>query len=482
MEMIHLTEWLPKPGELIEFVPTAATLNAAAATPASPIPPSFIQEFHIRYWRERRVDSDPDRPDVRTELSLAFRIDEPLDRAALRAAFTAFLHRHDSLRCWFDVDDTTMTRHQIDADAVALETVVVGGFDSGEALRDRLGARFRAPDPTAWPAFACGAIDHGADGFTVYYSIDHAYSDGASLVAVLFELHQLYTAHAAGREPALPPVGGYSEYARRERALVAAEPPELEQLANILAGNADRMRPTPWDLGLAPGEFGDSTGLRFDVLTGAECEAFGAACEAGGGSYAAGIYAAIALTELELDGRTRYLGLNVVGTRDDPQFRFTQGWFVNLVPVTFEVGAAASFRDLVGRARTAVSETKPLASIPLLAAMARAAETTGRELPPVRDWPWVSYMDMRMISGAILEQSLPGLGEIHGLGSSARISQPSPLWFNREHDRVHVAVMFPDTARARESVTGYLERLRTILRTVAATGDFATATRGSEVT
>ncbi|WP_280265945.1 condensation domain-containing protein [Nocardia wallacei] len=484
MEMIHLTDWLPKPGELLEFVPTATASLAAAAAPPAPVPPSYIQEFHIRYWHDKRRAADPDdlARSVRTELSLCFSIATPLDRTALRQAFTEFLRRHDSLRCRFDVDDTTMTRHLLDADTVELETVFRGAYASGEALRDRLAARFQAPDPTAWPAFALGAIDHGADGFTVYFSIDHAFSDGTSLVAAIFELHQLYSAHVGDAAPALPPVAGYAEYARQERELVSGQPPELERLARLLADNADHLRPTPWDLGLEPGEFGDSTGLRFDLLTGDQCDAFTAACAGAGGSFASGLYAAVALTELELAGRTRYLGLNVVGTRNDPRFRFTQGWFINLLPVAFEVGRSARFTDLAARARVALNDIKPLAGIPLLAALPRAAELAGRELPPVRDWPWVSYMDMRPISGEMLEQSLPGLHGIRGLGSSSRIAQPSPLWFNREADRVHVAVMFPDTARAHDSVTGYLERLRTVLREVATTGEFATAAPGSEVT
>lgn len=452
--------------------------------PASPAPPSFIQEFHIRYWQRRRRESEPGdvARSVRTELSMCFGIAAPLDRDALRQAFTDLLRRHDSLRCRFDSTDSGLTRYEVDPEAVTLETRTLGAHDSSEALRDRLATRFQAPDPSVWPAFACGAIDHGDDGFTVYFSLDHAFSDGTSLVAAIVELHQLYTARAAGAEPALPQAAGYADYAREERDRIDARPPELERLARLLADNADHIRPTPWDLGLEAGEFGDSTGARVDLLTGAQCESFAAACTEAGGSFVSGLYAAIALAELEFAGRTRYLGLNVLGTRTDPRFRTTQGWFVNLLPVTFEVGRSARFTDLAARARDALAEIKALTGIPLLAALPRAAELAGRELPQVRDWPWVSYMDMRPISGDVLERSLPGLHGIRGLGSSSRIGQPSPLWFNREADRVHVAVMFPDTARAHASVGAYLDRLRAVVRQIAETGESRTAAPGSEVT
>ncbi|QIS19852.1 condensation domain-containing protein [Nocardia terpenica] len=488
MEMTHLSEWLPKPGELLEFVPVARAVAAVAPTSVATVPASFIQEFHIRYWHGRRLASAPEElaDNVRNELSMCFSMAVPLDRVALRQAYTEYLRRHDSLRCWFDIaesPETPLVGHVLDPEAVELATVSLGSFDSSEELRDRLGVRFQTPDPTGWPAFTLGAIDHGMDGFTVYVSFDHAFTDGTSLVASIFEVHQLYTAFAADREPELPPVTGYAEYARQERDTVAAHPPELEQLARILADNVDNIRPTPWELGLAPGEFGDSTGTRYDLLTGDEVNAFTEACAANGGSFASGLYAAIALTELELAGRTRYLGLNVVGTRLDPRFQFTQGWFINLVPVAFEVGEAARFTELVGRARGALGDIKPLSGIPLLAALRRATELTGgREFPQVRDWPWVSYMDMRPISGAMLEQSLPGLNGIRGLSSSSRIGQPSPLWFNREHDRVHVAVMFPDTAVAHASVDEYLDRLRTVCRSIATAGEYGTVPVGSEAT
>ncbi|MBF6331362.1 condensation domain-containing protein [Nocardia transvalensis] len=471
MDMIRLTDWLPKPGELLEFTPSATALAAAAAADPAPVAPSYIQEFQLRH---RSVDA---RHPARTELSMCFTIAEPLDRQALRRTFIQFLRRHDGLRSWLVAEATERSAscRILDPAWVDLDIVSVGSFASGEALRDRIDDRLRAPDPATWPAFALGAIDHGADGFTVYVSIDHAFSDGTSQVAAIFEIHQLYTSYLAGTAPTLAPVGGYSDYARHERATAERQPSELEQLARILADNIDHIRPLPWDLGLEPGASAESIGMRYDLLTGAECDAFTRACAAAGGSFASGIYAAIALTELELAGRTRYAGFNMVGTRNTPKFQFTQGWFVNLMPIVFHVGVAARFTELVARARTALHDIKPLSGVPLFAALPRAAELAGRELPCVRNWPWVSYMDARPISGAMLEQSLPGLHGIHGLCSTSPTDRPSPLSFHREADRVHVTVSFPDTPQAHGSVEQYIERLRTVLRTVAATGEFATA-------
>ncbi len=461
MDMIRLSDWLPKPGELLDFPPTATARAAAAAADPAPIPPSYIQDFHLRH-------RDP-------ALSICFTIAAPLDRKALCRSFVQFLRRHDGLRCWFVDDGERFGGRILDPAWVDLDIVSEGSFDSGEQLRDRLADRFAACDPTAWPGFALGAIDHGDDGFTVHMSLDHAFSDGTSQVAAIFELHQLYTCHTTGETPALPSVGGYSEFARHERATVEQRPDDVDRLARLIAANRDYIRPLPWDFGLEPGATAASIDIRSDLLTGPECEAFTRACAAAGGSFASGIYAAIALTELEFAGRTRYVGLNMVGTRNNPRFQFTQGWFVNLLPIVFEVGAAARFTELIGRARAALQDIKPLAGIPLFAALARANELTGQSIPRVRDWAWVSYLDARPISGAMLEQSLPGLHRIHGLCSAPPTDRASALEFHREADRVQMSVRYPDTEAAHTSVGRYVERLRAVLRTVAATGEFATS-------
>lgn len=473
MEMTLTEDWLPKPGALVEFSPTAATLAAAADADPSSAPATFLQESHIRRWAERRHGDNP----LASELSLCFTVATPLDPEALRQAFTTFLRRHETLRSWFDLDQTggrfRLTRYLVPAEEVELATSYGGSFASGEQLRDILVDKYRAAaDPTRWPAFVCGAIDHGPDGFTLLYNTDHAFSDGLSLVTAIFELHGLYTAYAAGQEPPLLPVGSYVEFARAERAAAAAGSPELDRMAALLADNADRVRPLPWNLGLAPGEVAESRGTKVDLLDAAECETFAEACKEAGGSFSAGLFAAIALTELELAGRTHYLGLNVVGTRNEPKYQLAQGWFINLLPISFDLDAAEQFSTLVGRAGFALDWVKPLSSVPIHAALSRAAELTGSPLPVTTDWPWVSYMDVRAISGAALENALPNVSNIHGLGSRSKIGQTSPVWFSRELDRLHVTVMYPDTEPAHASATKYLDRVRNTLRTVARTGDY----------
>ncbi|MBF6513976.1 hypothetical protein IU421_06725 [Nocardia cyriacigeorgica] len=480
MEMTLTEDWLPKPGELLRFSPTAATLDAVARTGTAPAPATYLQQSHIRRWAERRDGPNPQA----SELSLVFTVAAPLDRDALRRAFTTFIRRHDTLRSWFDLDTGadgfTLTRHLLAPEDVELEIVDSGSFDSGELLRDELVRRFRDhADPTSWPALVCGAVDHGADGFTLVYSTDHAFSDGLSLVTAIFELHLLYSSYRDGVEPPAVPVGSYVEFAVTERETVAAEPPELDRLTELVTRYAPRVRPLPWDLGLEPGDVADSRGTKTDLLDAAGCERFATVCAAAGRSFSAGLFAAVARTEFDIAGRTGYLGLNVVGTRHDPALQFAQGWFINLLPIAFEVDADTDFGTAVTRAKAAQDSVKTLANIPIHAAIERAAERTGAPMPATTDWPWVSYMDVRSISGAALTAALPGVSDIHGLGSRSKLDRPGPIWFSREHDRLHVTAMFPDTAAASASAQRYLDRLRAVLRAIADTGEFPAPPPGS---
>ncbi|MFC9897092.1 condensation domain-containing protein [Nocardia sp. NPDC127579] len=480
MDIILAEDWTPKPGVLLEFTPDPDTLARVRTAGPSTVPATYMQESHIRRWAEQRHTDNP----LSSELAMCFTVASPLNPEALRDAFTAFLRRHETLRTWFSIDDTPwLTRYLLAAGEVELMTTSAAGIASSTQLRDRLAPRFRAAaDPTRWPAFVCAAIDHGSDGFTVVYSIDHAFSDGTSLVAALFELYALYGAYAADQEPVGFPVGSYVEFAADERAAVASGSPELDRLARLLADNADRARPLRWDLGLAPGELADSASTQADLLERADVDAFAEACAAAGATFSAGLFAALARTELELYGQTHYLALNVLGTRNEPRYQFAQGWFVNLTPISFDVSPHEPFDGLATRVKAAQDAVKPLAAVPIHAGLERAAELTGSAQPRTTDWPWVSYMDMRAISDAALRDALPQVGNLFGLASRSRVGRLSPLWFNRETDRLRVAMVYPDTLAARSSAEEYFDRLRDVLAAVARSGEFTAdelSTQGS---
>ncbi|MFD0441730.1 hypothetical protein ACFQ10_02430 [Streptomyces indonesiensis] len=75
--MTTIDRFVPAPGRVVEFATSAATLAVAEGAPASPVPPSFNQRFHLAgapgHW-----------------LACAFDIRGPVDTEALRTAFETF--------------------------------------------------------------------------------------------------------------------------------------------------------------------------------------------------------------------------------------------------------------------------------------------------------------------------------------------------------------------------------------------------------
>ncbi len=125
---------------------------------------------------------------------------------------------------------------------------------------------------------------------------------------------------------------------------LAAAP--VQQWISILAANAGQL-PTfpPLDLGVARGEQARSTRTHIDVLDSDESAAFAALCKSNGVGFSTGIFAALALTEIEVADRANYFALNAVGTRSDPRYLYSQGWFINLVPVSFTLSGVTNFTD-----------------------------------------------------------------------------------------------------------------------------------------
>lgn len=250
-----------------------------------------------------------------------------LDREALRRAVHAFVLRHNTLHSWFEVRSSedpdgsgVIDRHVVDASTIELTPHSVGSLNTTDAVREHVSRSFAGDtSPLQWPSFISGVVEHGA-GFTVYYGVDHSHTDGLSLMLGVEELRALYIAESAGIEAQLPSPGSYVEYSGEERTSagnldLAAAP--VQQWISILAANAGQLPTFPLDLGVARGEQARSTRTHIDVLDSDESAAFAALCKSNGAGFSTGIFAALALTEIEVADRANYFALNAVGTRSD---------------------------------------------------------------------------------------------------------------------------------------------------------------------
>ena len=237
-------------------------LHAARSGPArSAIPPwnrsapsplSFAQQ---RLWFLHQLEPDSSA----YHIPQAFRLLGALDLAALRAALDAIVARHETLRTRIAVRDGLPARTV--AEPGAVELVMRDLAECGEAeregsLRREIEAAARRPfDLAADPMLRATLFRLAPDEHVLLLVLHHIAADGWSLQILNRELAALYTAHASGRLPTLPPLAiQYADYAGWQRqqldgerlaAQVAYWTRQLRGAPPALALLTDRPRP-PW--------------------------------------------------------------------------------------------------------------------------------------------------------------------------------------------------------------------------------------------
>ncbi|TWE07955.1 condensation domain-containing protein [Rudaeicoccus suwonensis] len=472
MQMTSIEEWSPRPGEILEVVPTADALAAAHHAPVSTARPSLLQESHIRTAADRRakgVDWSP-------WLAFAFRVPRPLDRDAWLRAANCFVTGHGTLLTWFDTatsentsgdsHSVTLTRRAVDPEQVELELVSRGHAATSDEVRELVASRFSVnTSPLEWPAFVIGAIDHGEDGFTVYYGIDHSHTDGVSLLLGVEDLFNLYDHEAGGPSESMAKVGSYVDFSEHERAAtehLSLWSPAVRVWAKALFKVRNKLPSTAVELGLTPGETARSVRVDRVLVDGAQMADFEKACKSSGGGVSAGLFAILALIDVALAGRTSYLALNAVATRSDPAYRRAQGWFINLVPVATKVKPDATFVDLIPSLQKSIRSSRVAAGVPARAIVDRVARVGGVKVAPTAVPPIVSYIDMRSFPGG----EHPVADEIHALGGPGNTGDLS-MWINRRSTDTYTMVSFPDTEVARANVESYLGAIAALMAAVA---------------
>ena len=463
--------WTPAPGTLLEWHPSPASAARAMAAPTSPGPLTFLQENHLRSCHATAAEGG----EHKAYLGAATEVDGEIDTAALSRALRTLVLRHEGLRTWFRTDITQVTRMLVVPDAVEFEASTVGAFTTDTEFRRYIHARLGAEAiATSWPGFAVGAISRPG-GFTLYYGCDHALSDGASQALVLDEIAELYEAETNGTPP--PPhvraaTGSFLDYAGLQDDMAGRftdKSPEVAEWVDIFTSHGATMPRFPLELGLAPGETAPVRPIEFDLLDAAGADRFERACTRSGAGVMGGIYAAAAITSLELTGRTDYFAIAVMGTRS-AEFALSQGWFCNFAPVAFEVASTGSFTEVAPVAQAAHARAKRLSSVPLPVVIT-ALVRSGVDPRDVAGTPnLLSYLDFRRF---------PGDGRpAHDRGviftGEGRTSNAS-MWFNRDRTRLYLGLQTPDTATAQLEIKRYLQRLWEVIDTVAREGDYAVA-------
>ncbi|NLE82813.1 MAG: acyltransferase [Rhodococcus sp.] len=484
MDLNLITHWNPEPGRVVEWKVTERSAQAAAEAPVNPAPPTTMQERHLRRSMLAANNGEVQSPWI----GIAFDFPGRLDADAMTRSLHRYLLRHDTLHSWFSVENpdadptdkaNPIRRHVVPPESIELEAVPGDVLTEPVQVRDHIADRF-ATETSAlgWPAFVFGVIEHyhaesADESFTLFHAIDHAHTDMQSMILMFAEIRIIYQAELDGVEPELPVPGSYVTYSRQERERAAAltlESPEVHGWIGHLARNGGSFPSFPLDLG-ASDEPKPAIGSRFDLADADECERFGEVCKAHGSNFIGGVFAALAITEYELAGRDRYMALSPIGTRNAPEYFWSQGWFINLIPVGFEITDKSSFTDLASRAQDAYRSGKALGEVSVQQVIDTVSAAAGPEAvaghatlaPP----PIVSYIDGRRLPGTDDYIRTKATGLVGG-----KATQITSMWVNRVLAGTWLAVSHPDTPEAHESVTAYAERMSTIMKTVARDGDY----------
>ncbi|CCK29947.1 hypothetical protein BN159_5568 [Streptomyces davaonensis JCM 4913] len=444
-----------RPGQLVEWTLSPATVARAALLPDDARPPAYIQESHIKTARTVREDG----LFVPTWLGTAFDIPGRVDLDALQDALRDWTLRHETLRSGFRPDGDELRRFTLGTREVSLHREVVGDFDDAGELVRHLQNRFDvAADALRWPNLIYAAVVRD-DGASVYMAFDHSNVDAYSIHRIPAEIHELYAAGVAGRAVEQPPVSSYIDFCEIERAdadRIDAGHEIVGRWREFIGRCDGRLPGFPVDLGLEPGGPLPEQKLMSEPLVNAEdAAAFEAYCRPYGGSLV-GLLAATALIVREIGGQSVYRTVVPFHTRVKSRWSESVGWYVGGAPIEVPLVPVPDFAGALRSVREQLHGARPLARMPL----ARVLALLGADFRPTSPdlYSIVSYLDARGIPGAADWAELSAYGLI-------RVSYGDQVcvWVNRLHEGLWFAGRYPDTDVAYKNMSLYVERLRDLI-------------------
>jgi hypothetical protein len=458
LEAIH--EWLDAPGELVSWNPSLATLAKAKDAPVADVPASYQQAQHLRSYREHAARG--------TEMARmtipAWNIAGRCDIRAMTYVINAYLRRHDTYRSWFEFaeGDRVVRRTILNPKDIKFVATEYGEKTSGE-WREHILA---TPTPLQWDCFRFGLIQR-ADHFTFFMSVDHLHVDAMFMGLAFVEIHMMYAAVVGGAPPIrLPEAGSYDDYCVRQRQLTSAltlDSPQVHKWITFAQGNNGTLPQFPLPLG------DPSVPCEGDLLTVAlmdeeQSNRFESACTDAGARFIGGVFAAAALAEHRLTAAETYYVITPTSTRSTQAEMMTTGWFTGIVPITVGV-RPTSFADTARAAQASFDSGIDLAHVPFDRVLELAASERGLRKPE-RGVPMISYLDATVapLSPAVVAEWNGLNGKIYSeLGAAHQVG----MWINRFGNGTSVTVAFPNNPIARESVTRYVEAMKSVYVRIA---------------
>ncbi|WP_261566775.1 non-ribosomal peptide synthetase [Frankia gtarii] len=335
--------------------------KAAPAPGPPPVARRPVRDSHALTVDQERIwlihQFDP--ADPAYNVFFADRLVGPLDVAAIRAAVADFVTRHEALRTTFQTVDGRPRAIVHDRLPVGVEVTDLRHLPRAEREPAALALAeqevSRPFDLVAGPLLRVRLLRTGDEENLMVGTVDHLVWDRASLGIFNAEFAELYSAHATGRAPQLPPIelqfGDYAEWQPSWlRTEVAARhlPYWRERLAGAPAAlelPTDRPRPAMQTF----------RGARYQFrLTPRLSDAVRRFAATRNVTVNVALLAAWIMLLHRLSGQDDIVVGTTSSTRGRPETDRMVGYFLTMLPLRVHVRPEMTFRELVQAARDTV--------------------------------------------------------------------------------------------------------------------------------
>jgi amino acid adenylation domain-containing protein len=223
----------PSLAEMAQTIERAAPTRGLAFT-HRPVPEGRFPATHAqqRHWMIHHLGH-------MTSVANSLRMRGPLDSAALERAMVDLVRRQTSLRTTFTFADDGLFQVIGPAPARVLTVISLEGQPADQkerALKRLSDEEFAKPfDLEKGPLFRAHLLRLGPNEHVLLTCLDHILTDGWSQPVLHKDLARLYSAHATGTSPDLPPLSiDCADFAAWEKQ---ASPSRVDYWTNALAGS-----------------------------------------------------------------------------------------------------------------------------------------------------------------------------------------------------------------------------------------------------
>ncbi|MFD1535397.1 non-ribosomal peptide synthetase [Nonomuraea guangzhouensis] len=324
----------------------------------APVPLSPPQR---RLWFLHRY-----RPDAGYTVGKVLRLSGPLDAAALAAAATALVARHEALRTTFDPADGEGAQVVHPPREVRPEVTDLTRLPAPEReheldrlLRTDLGRVF---DLTAGPPLRLRLIRLADDDNVLAITMHHIVTDDWSQEVLLDELGACYAAVLRGTPPRLSPLPArYADFARWSRRPRAVHDDQLAYWRQRLAGMTSTALPHDRPVPAEPSGAGDAVRITVPPAVVERLRRLGRSRRT---TLSTTLFAACHALLARWSGTPDVVTGTVVSGRDRPEWEDVVGCFVNTVVLRCRVEETGSFADCLDDMRRTVLEAVANSGVP----------------------------------------------------------------------------------------------------------------------